>query len=107
MRCSQLNFVVCSAHPACGAGNFLYVSLELMKRLEGSARRASFGDVERTPAVFTSVSDAWPLDAKILARAFRQGAKAEQAIARVLASLARLGHIYTADGRDYSLRRRA
>jgi hypothetical protein len=27
--------VVCSAYPACGAGNFLYVSLELMKRLEG------------------------------------------------------------------------
>jgi hypothetical protein len=64
--------------------------------------------VERTAAVFTSLSDArGPLDAKIPARAFRQGAKAEHAIARVLASLARLGHIYTADGRDYSLRRRA
>ena len=66
------------------------------------------GDVERTAAVFAALSDArGPLDAKILARAFRQGAKAEPAIARVLASLARLGHIYTADGRDYALRRRA
>ena len=66
------------------------------------------GDVERTAAVFAALSDArGPLDAKILARAFRQGAKVEHAIARVLASLARLGHIYTADGRDYVLRRRA
>jgi hypothetical protein len=66
------------------------------------------GDVERTAAVFAALSDArGPLDAKILARAFRQGAKVEHAIARVLASLARLGHIYTADGRDYALRRRA
>jgi hypothetical protein len=66
------------------------------------------GDVERTAAVFAALSGArGPLDAKILARSFRQGAKAESAIARVLASLARLGHIYTADGRDYALRRRA
>jgi hypothetical protein len=66
------------------------------------------GDVERTAAVFAALSDArGPLDAKILARAFRQGAKVEHAIARVLASLARLGHIHTADGRDYALRRRA
>ena len=66
------------------------------------------GDVERTAAVFAALSDArGPLDAKILARAFRQGAKVENAIGRVLASLARLGHIYTADGRDYALRRRA
>jgi hypothetical protein len=66
------------------------------------------GDVERTAAVFAALSDARrPLDAKTLARSFRQGTKAEHAIARVLASLARLGHIYTADGRDYALRRRA
>jgi hypothetical protein len=66
------------------------------------------GDVERTAAVFAALSDArGPLDAKTLAGSFRQGAKAEPAIARVLASLARLGHIYTADGRDYALRRRA
>jgi Fe2+ or Zn2+ uptake regulation protein len=66
------------------------------------------GDVERTAAVFAALSDArGPLDAKTLARSFRQGAKAEPAIARVLASLARLGHIYTAEGRDYGLRRRA
>ena len=66
------------------------------------------GDVERTAAVFAALSDArGPLDAKTLARSFRQGAKAEPAIARVLASLGRLGHIYTADGRDYGLRRRA
>ena len=66
------------------------------------------GDVERTVAVFAALSDARGLlDAKTLARSFRQGAKAELAIARVLASLARLGHIYTADARDYALRRRA
>jgi hypothetical protein len=58
--------------------------------------------------VFAALSDArGPLGSKSLARAFRQGAKAEPAIARVLASLARPGHIYTADGRDYSLRRGA
>jgi hypothetical protein len=52
------------------------------------------GDVERTAAVFAALGDArGPLDAKTLARSFRQGAKAEPAIARVLASLARLGHI--------------
>jgi len=66
------------------------------------------GDVERTAAVFAALSDArGPLDATTLARSFRQGAKAEPAIARVFASLARLGHIYTTDGRDYALRRRA
>ena len=41
------------------------------------------------------------------ARFFRQGAKVEPTIARVLASLARLGHAHTIDGETFALRRRA
>jgi len=69
----------------------------------GVARRAEARpDEEQLEASLVVVAAA-----KTLARSFRQGAKAEPAIARVLASLARLGHIYTAEGRDYGLRRRA
>jgi hypothetical protein len=48
-----------------------------------------------------------PLDAASLAKHFRRGAKAEPAIARVLASLARLGHAHSPDGRVFALRRAA
>jgi hypothetical protein len=47
------------------------------------------------------------LDAASLAKLFRQGAKAEPAIARVLASLARQGHAHSPDGRVFALRRAA
>jgi hypothetical protein len=65
-------------------------------------------DLERTAAVFAALMQAdKPLDAPSIARAFRQGAKVEPAIARVLASLARLGHAHSNDGRAYILRRAA
>ncbi len=48
-----------------------------------------------------------PLDASELARSFRKGAKVEPAISRVLASLARLGHVHTSDGKTFTLRRAA
>ncbi len=65
-------------------------------------------DLERTAAVFAALVAAdKPLDAASLAKLFRQGAKAEPAIARVLASLARLGHAHSPDGRVFALRRAA
>jgi hypothetical protein len=65
-------------------------------------------DLERTAAVFAALLGAdRPLDAANLAKLFRQGARAEPAIARVLASLARLGHAHSPDGRVFALRRAA
>jgi Fe2+ or Zn2+ uptake regulation protein len=66
------------------------------------------GDLERTAAVFDALLTASaPLDAQTIAKAFRQGAKVEPAIARVLASLTRLGHVHSIDGKTFALRRRA
>jgi hypothetical protein len=48
-----------------------------------------------------------PLDAQTLAKSFRQGAKVEAPMARVLASLARLGHVHSSDGKTFVLRRAA
>jgi hypothetical protein len=72
------------------------------------AQKPSFptGDLERTATVFSALMGAGgPLDAQTIAKGFRHGAKIEPAIARVLASLARLGHVHAADGRGYALRR--
>ena len=64
------------------------------------------GDLERTATVFAALMQAnAPLDAAGLARSFRQGAKVEPAVSRVLASLARLGHAHSLDGRTFALRR--
>jgi SAM-dependent methyltransferase len=66
------------------------------------------GDLERTAAVFAALMRAEaPLDAGTIAKFFRQGARVEAAIRRVLASLARLGHVHTADGKTFALRRAA
>jgi hypothetical protein len=66
------------------------------------------GDLERTAAVFSALLRAdKPLDAASLAKTFRQGARVEGAIARVLASLARLGHAHSEDGETFALRRAA
>jgi hypothetical protein len=63
-------------------------------------------DLERTATVFAALMQASkPLDAPSLAKSFRQGAKVEATIARVLASLARLGHVYSTDGKTFALRR--
>ena len=74
------------------------------------AQKPSFpaGEVERTAAVFAALAEArGALDAPSVARGFRPGAKVEPAIARILASLARLGHAHTTDGQTFALRRRA
>lgn len=76
----------------------------------GKVRRPAFptSDLDRTAAVFAALMAARePLDAGALAKTFRQGAKVEPAISRVLASLARLGHVHTADGKSFALRRSA
>lgn len=66
------------------------------------------GDLERTATVFSALMDAnSPLDAPAIAKNFRQGARVEATIARVLASLARIGSVHTSDGRTFALRRRA
>jgi hypothetical protein len=65
-------------------------------------------DVERTAAVFARLSlAAEDIDAVSLARSFRQGAKVERSIARILASLTRMGAAHSPDGRTFALRRRA
>jgi hypothetical protein len=74
------------------------------------AQKPSFptGDLDRTATVFAALMGAsGPLDAQAIAKGFRQGSKIEPAIGRVLASLARLGHVHTSDGRGYALRRTA
>jgi hypothetical protein len=76
----------------------------------GQIQKPAFptSDLERAAAVFAALMDARkPLDARTLAATFKQGAKVEPAIARVLASLARLGHVHTSDGTTFALRRSA
>jgi Fe2+ or Zn2+ uptake regulation protein len=76
----------------------------------GKVQKPTFptSDLERTGIVFAALMQAnRPLDASALARSFRQGVKVEAAISRVLASLARLGHVHTSDGKTFVLRRAA
>ncbi|WQH01355.1 type IIL restriction-modification enzyme MmeI [Rhodopseudomonas palustris] len=64
------------------------------------------GAVEQTAAVFAALAAApGPLDAKGLAAQFRRTKTTEKKVAEVLASLARLGYVATADGANYALRR--
>jgi hypothetical protein len=76
----------------------------------GKGQKPAFptSDLERTGVVFAALMQAnRPLDASALARSFRQGVKVEPAISRILASLARLGHVHTGDGKTFALRRAA
>jgi Fe2+ or Zn2+ uptake regulation protein len=76
----------------------------------GQIQKPAFptSDLERAAAVFAALIDARkPLDARSLAATFKQGAKVAPAILRVLASLARLGHVHTSDGTTFALRRSA
>ncbi|WP_245258340.1 hypothetical protein [Rhodopseudomonas palustris] len=64
------------------------------------------GAVEQTAAVFAALAAApGPRDAKALAAEFRRTKTTEKKVAEVLASLARLGYVATADGVHYALRR--
>ncbi|MDB5594546.1 MAG: hypothetical protein JWM36_1507 [Hyphomicrobiales bacterium] len=75
----------------------------------GTTQKPAFPSdpVERTAAVFDALWSAGGrrMDARALAATFRQGAKAEPAITRILASLSRLGHLATQDGKSFALRR--
>ncbi len=64
------------------------------------------GAVEQTAAVFAALAAAaGPLDAKALAAQFKRTKTTEKKIAEVLASLARLGYVASADGVTFALRR--
>lgn len=65
--------------------------------------------VEQTAAVFAAlVAASGQQDAAAIAAGFRQGRRAEKKIAAVLMSLARLGHVASADGgRAFAIRRAA
>jgi hypothetical protein len=91
-------------------GSFEQITL-LVLRLPPAQRRFRYtspqNDLERTASIVAALVDArHPLDAHAVAATFRQGSKVEPAI-RVLASLARLGHVHTSDGATFALRRTA
>ena len=97
---------IIDAQAAAETGAQLSVPLPLEIKAQKPLLPAS--DLERTAAVFTALMAAsTPLDAASLARRFRQGAKAEPDIARILASLSRLGHIHATANQTYTLRRAA
>jgi hypothetical protein len=76
--------------------------------LDEKARKPSFpsGAIEQTATVFAALAAVGgPLDASAIAQGFRKSKNLEKNIASVLASLARLGHIATRDGRTFSIRR--
>jgi hypothetical protein len=65
-------------------------------------------DVDEVAAIMIALANASsPLDADALAQQFSQGAKVKPRIALKLSALARLGHLASADGKSYSLRRAA
>jgi hypothetical protein len=73
-----------------------------------AARKPSFpaDAVAQTAAVFAALaSAAGPVDAGTIAAGYRRTRNLEPTITRVLASLARLGHVTTRDGRTFGIRR--
>ena len=66
------------------------------------------GAVEQTAAVFAVLAGSnAPIDAKSIAAQFRRTKTTEKKIDDVLASLARLGHVVSHDGKTFALRRAA
>ena len=62
----------------------------------------------QTAAVFAVLLAAMgPMDAAAVAAQFRKTRNLESTIADVLASLERLGHVTTKDGKTYNMRRAA
>jgi hypothetical protein len=75
-----------------------------------SGAKPSFPADERdqTPAVLHQLMEAGePMDSVLLAARFKQGRRAQPAVAAVLASLHRMGLVSTADGRRFTFRRAA
>ena len=82
------------------------VAAELL--LPETAQKIAFpsGAVEQTAAVFAALAAAGgPLDAKSIAGQFKTAKNTEKKVGDVLASLARLGHVTSADGKTFALRR--
>jgi hypothetical protein len=62
--------------------------------------------VEQTAAVFAALAAAGgPVSATHIAQDFRKTKNLEETIAKVLGSLARLGHVSTKDGRSFEIKR--
>ena len=77
---------------------------------EPSARKLSFptDSVAQTAAVFAALhAGGGPTSAAAIAADFRKSKNLEKTIADVLASLARLGHVTTWDGKTFEIRRAA
>jgi hypothetical protein len=74
----------------------------------GKEQKPSFpaADVERMAAFYAALAHA-PQDARAIAATFRQAARVERAIDRILKAWARVGQFRTSDGRTFSLRRSA
>ncbi|MGJ4951174.1 class I SAM-dependent DNA methyltransferase [Bradyrhizobium sp. HKCCYLS20291] len=82
-------------------------AVELIPAVE---QKPSFpsGAVEQTAAVFAALTAAsGPLDATTLAAQFKRTRTTEKKVGEVLASLARLGYVTTADGKTFALRKAA
>lgn len=63
---------------------------------------------DQTPAVLHQIMEAeGPLDAAMIASAFKQGSKCLPAISAVLAALYRMGLLSTINGKAFSWRRAA
>lgn len=77
---------------------------------EMAARRMSFPSdaVAQTAAIFAALATAGgPVDASIISAKYRKTKNLEKLISEVLASLARLGHLATKDGKTFQIRRTA
>ncbi len=84
------------------------VAAELL--LPEATQKLSFpsGAVEQTAAVFAALAAAGgPINAQSIASQFKKTKTTEKKIEDVLASLARLGHVTSVDGKNFSLRRAA
>ena len=83
------------------------VAAELIAAVE---QKPSFPSdaVEQTAAIFATLAAAnAPLNAKDVAAQFKRSKTSEKKISEVLASLARLGYLTSADGKTFKLRRAA
>jgi hypothetical protein len=75
---------------------------------EAAARKTSFPTdaVGQTAAIFAALAAAsGPVDVPAIAAGYRRSKNLEKAISDVLASLSRLGHVTTTDGKTFQIRR--
>jgi hypothetical protein len=75
---------------------------------EDAAKKAAFPSdaVEQTAAIFAALAaTSGPVDVATLSAQFKKSKNLEKQVSAVLASLARLGHIATKDGKHFGIRR--